>query len=54
MAIKTRVLQSGMCEITQGYKDGLEIVSFFNSSNARYIEETREVSMFDCYYFDRC
>ena len=22
MAIKTRVLQSGMCEITQGYKDG--------------------------------
>lgn len=30
-----------------------EIVSFFNSKDARYIEETREVSMFDCYYFDK-
>ena len=33
--------------------EGEEIVSFFNSKDARYIEESREVSMFDCYYFDK-
>jgi len=34
-------------------EDGQEIVSYFISDNARYYEENREISMFDCYYFDK-
>ena len=34
-------------------EDGIDVVSYFNSEDARYFEESREVSMFDCYYFDK-
>ena len=34
-------------------EDNLDVVGFFDSEKARYYEETREVSMFDCYYFDK-
>ena len=33
--------------------DDIDVVNYFDSENARYYEETREVSMFDCYYFDK-
>ena len=34
-------------------EDGQEVVSYFISDNARYYEESREINMFDCYYFDK-
>ena len=33
--------------------DDEDVVSYFDSDNARYYEETREYSMFNCYYFDK-
>lgn len=43
--------------ILDKYFDSLEemqeVVSYFDNENARYYEESREVSMFDCYYFDK-
>ncbi len=33
--------------------DGEDIVSYFDTEDARYYDGNREVSMFDCYYFDK-
>ena len=34
-------------------EEGLDIVGYFDSENARYYDDNREISMFDCYYFDK-
>ena len=39
------------------YFDSLDenenVVNYFMSNEARYFEETHEVNMFSCYYFDK-
>ena len=33
--------------------EGEDVVSYFLDNEARFYEDTREVNMFSCYYFDK-